>query len=211
MGDWVRYKLDQQTDHILVDEAQDTNTSQWNIVRALAWEYFAGEGAARGPRTIFTVGDYKQAIFGFQGTDPQSFDVARAWFARQELATKIAKQIKAWVDKPFWLECRKRPLRPEDILILLRSRGELASLIVARLHALDVPVAGVDRLSLSAPLAVQDLLAAARFAIQPLDDLNLASLLVSPLLGWSQDELYAAAFRRSGSLWPHLRAAQPPE
>ncbi len=295
MGEWVRYKLDQQTDHILVDEAQDTNTRQWNIVRALALEYFAGEGAARGPRTIFTVGDYKQAIFGFQGTDPQSFDVARAWFAReaeqaeqdfldlsmdrsfrssppilevvdrvmdqlghdalglpapanphesfhagrggsvtlwqprsletaedageegwvsparQELATNIAKQIRSWLDKPFWLASRDRPLRPEDILILLRSRGELASLIVARLHALDVPVAGVDRLSLSAPLAVQDLLAAACFAAQPLDDLNLASLLVSPLLGWSQDDLYAAAFRRKGALWPHLRATLPPE
>jgi ATP-dependent helicase/nuclease subunit A len=293
MGEWVRYKLDQQTDHILVDEAQDTNERQWNIVRALALEYFAGEGASRGPRTIFTVGDYKQAIFGFQGTDPQSFDVARAWFARQaeaaeqdfldlsmdrsfrssppildvvdrvigelghqalglldpanpheashagrggsvtlwqprseetaedageegwvsparqELATKIAQQIRAWLDKPFWLESRKRPLRPEDILILLRSRGDLASLIVARLHALDVPVAGVDRLSLSAPLAVQDLLAAARFAAQPLDDLNLASLLVSPLLGWSQAELYDAAFGRAGALWPHLRTNQP--
>ena len=295
MGEWVRYKLDQQTDHILVDEAQDTNTRQWNIVRALAWDYFAGEGASRAPRTIFTVGDYKQAIFGFQGTDPQSFDVARAWFAReaeqaeqdfldlsmdrsfrssppilevvdrvmdqlghdalglpapanphesfhagrggsvtlwlprsletaedageegwvsparQELATNIAKQIRSWLDKPFWLASRDRPLRPEDILILLRSRGELASLIVARLHALDVPVAGVDRLSLSAPLAVQDLLAAARFAAQPLDDLNLASLLVSPLLGWSQDDLYGAAFRRKGALWPHLRATLPPE
>ena len=88
MGEWVRYKLDQQTDHILVDEAQDTNERQWNIVRALAWEYFAGEGAARGPRTIFTVGDYKQAIFGFQGTDPQSFDVARTWFAREAAAVE---------------------------------------------------------------------------------------------------------------------------
>ena len=39
MGDWVRYKLDQQTDHILVDEAQDTNERQWNIVRALAGEF----------------------------------------------------------------------------------------------------------------------------------------------------------------------------
>jgi ATP-dependent helicase/nuclease subunit A len=81
MGDWVRYKLDQHTDHILVDEAQDTNERQWNIVRALAGEYFAGEGASRRHRTIFTVGDYKQAIFGFQGTDPESFDRARAGFS----------------------------------------------------------------------------------------------------------------------------------
>ena len=83
MGDWVRFKLDRQTDHILVDEAQDTNERQWNIVRALALEYFAGEGASQRHRTIFTVGDYKQAIFGFQGTDPESFDVARAWFASE--------------------------------------------------------------------------------------------------------------------------------
>ena len=92
-------------------------------------------------------------------------------------------------------KARERPLRPEDILILVRRRGELAALIVARLHAEGVPVAGVDRLLLSAPLAVQDLLAAARFAAQPLDDLNLASLLVSPLFGWSQDELFDAALR----------------
>ena len=32
MGEWVRYKLDQRTDHILVDEAQDTNEAQWDIV-----------------------------------------------------------------------------------------------------------------------------------------------------------------------------------
>jgi ATP-dependent helicase/nuclease subunit A len=302
MGDWVRYKLDQATDHILVDEAQDTNERQWNIVRALAFEYFAGEGARGGGedepfgrRTIFTVGDYKQAIFGFQGTDPGSFELARAWFAREaraidhdfldlsmdrsfrssppilalvdrfiadlghealglprrpnpheshhsgragavtlwqpysdetaevsdeageegwvsdtvrRYAGKLAKQIRHWLDRPFELGGeKKRPVRPEDILILVRRRSTLASLIVARLHAEGVPVAGIDRLLLSAPLAVQDLLAAARFAVQPLDDLNLASLLVSPLFGWSQDELFDVAHGREGSLWPAISQA----
>ncbi|PWG01295.1 double-strand break repair helicase AddA [Sphingosinicella humi] len=300
MGDWVRYKLDQATDHILVDEAQDTNHSQWNIVRALALEYFAGEGARgggadepSGHRTIFTVGDYKQAIFGFQGTDPGSFEIAREWFVRQasaidrdfldlsmdrsfrssppvltvvdrfiadqghgalglprrpnpheshhatrpgsvilwqpysdeiaeasdeageegwvsdtvrRYAGKLARQIRHWLDHPFELgeAGNKRPVRPEDILILVRRRSTLVSLIVARLHAEGVPVAGVDRLLLSAPLAVQDLLAAARFAAQPLDDLNLASLLVSPLLGWSQEQLFEVAHKREGSLWSAL-------
>jgi len=292
MGEWVRYKLDQATDHILVDEAQDTNERQWNIVRALVLEYFAGEGASQRHRTIFTVGDYKQAIFGFQGTDPDSFNTARAWFAREadaigrafldlsmdksyrssppilalvdrviadlghealglprrpnphetvhqrrpgsvtlwqpyseELALaedeageegwvsdavrryagKLAKQVRRWLDQPFVLEGRGRAVRPEDILILVRRRSTLASLIVARLHAEGVPVAGVDRLLLTAPLAVQDLLAAVRFAVQPLDDLNLASLLVSPLFGWSQEQLFEAAFARKGRLWPHIR------
>ncbi|MBA4051556.1 MAG: double-strand break repair helicase AddA, partial [Erythrobacter sp.] len=64
-ADWIRYKLDRHFDHILIDEAQDTNRSQWDIVEALIDDFFTGEGA-RGDklRTIFTVGDYKQAIFG---------------------------------------------------------------------------------------------------------------------------------------------------
>jgi ATP-dependent helicase/nuclease subunit A len=308
MGEWVRFKLDQNTDHILVDEAQDTNAAQWNIVGALVEEYFAGQGAGRRHRTLFTVGDYKQAIFGFQGTDPSEFERARAWFqARAKLlreaaiemelpageippdfldlsmdlsfrssppvlaavdglighlghealglprpphphashharrpgsvtlwlpfsedsaeaedeageeawvsevvrdyAARLARQIAQWLRNPFLLGegARRRPVRPEDILVLVRRRGDLASLIVARLHAEGVPVAGVDRLALSAPLAVQDLLAAARFAVQPLDDLNLGALLVSPLFGWSQDELFEASFRREGALWPHIR------
>ena len=81
MGDWVRFKLDQQTDHILVDEAQDTNAAQWSIVDALVAEYFSGEGRSGRHRTIFTVGDFKQAIFSFQGTDPAEFEKARRKFS----------------------------------------------------------------------------------------------------------------------------------
>ncbi len=46
------------------------------------------------------------------------------------------------------------------------------------------------------PLAVQDLLAAVAFAVQPLDDLNLANLLVSPLIGWDQEQLLELAYGR---------------
>ncbi|OYY90346.1 MAG: double-strand break repair helicase AddA [Sphingomonas sp. 28-66-16] len=304
MGEWVRYTLDQNTDHILVDEAQDTNPRQWDIINALAAEFFTGLGA-RGERmrTLFVVGDFKQAIFGFQGTSPLYFAKAeRDFLARaleaydpatdqgtpferlslthsfrstravlefvdaaidvidppglgpidtlvahasevpgpgtvtlwpatvddagdadeedwigdttRALATKIARQIKGWLDPadPLMLTSKGRALRPEDVMILVKRRGDLASLIVARLYAEGVPVAGVDRLRLNAPLAVQDLLAAIRFTLQPDDDLSLACLLVSPLIGWSQDDLLAAAAPRDRvSLWRHLRATQPAE
>ncbi len=303
MGEWVRYKLDLATEHILVDEAQDTNPRQWQIVYALADEFFAGAGT-RGDeaRTLFVVGDFKQAIFGFQGTDPIYFAAAEKSFtnkaraARDEaadegtrwnrlslthsfrstrpvlefvdeavaridppglgfvdelsahasevkgpgsvtlwppvtldsgeadeeewvggatraLAKQIARRIKAWLDpaNPLMLESKGRALRPEDIMILVKRRGELAALIVARLYAEGVPVAGVDRLRLNAPLGVQDLLAAIRFALQPEDDLSLASLLVSPLIGWTQEMLLAAAVPRDVSLWRHLRAQQSAE
>jgi ATP-dependent helicase/nuclease subunit A len=98
-----------------------------------------------------------------------------------------------------------RSLTPGDILVLVRSRGELASLIVARLVSAGVPVAGVDRLHLHEPLAVQDLIAAIKFAVQPGDDLSLACLLVSPLIGWDQEQLRELAYGRKGTLWRSLR------
>ncbi|MDE2384009.1 MAG: double-strand break repair helicase AddA [Alphaproteobacteria bacterium] len=76
---WVLYKLDPGLSHILVDEAQDTSPGQWQIVNALAEEFFAGEGRERpGPRTLFVVGDQKQSIYSFQGADALAFINMRA-------------------------------------------------------------------------------------------------------------------------------------
>ena len=306
MGEWVRFKLDQATEHVLIDEAQDTNPEQWAIIRALAEEFFAGDGShGERVRTLFTVGDFKQAIFGFQGTDPRYFGAAElsfgrlaeaAWEADSEarsqtgamrarpwhrlsltqsfrstrpvlefvdaalellpepgmgliadrelhasevpgpgtvslwplvvagggdeeeegwigdatraLAGQIARTIKGWIGT-LPLASKGRMLRPEDIMILVKRRGDLASLIVARLYAEGVPVAGVDRLRLNAPLSVQDLLAAIRFVLQPEDDLSLAALLVSPLIGWSQERLMVAAPKRTVSLWRHISRTEP--
>jgi ATP-dependent helicase/nuclease subunit A len=72
---WVLYKLDGGIEHLLVDEAQDTSPMQWEIVRALTDEFFAGEGRhGRKPRTLFVVGDRKQSIYSFQGADPNVFE-----------------------------------------------------------------------------------------------------------------------------------------
>jgi ATP-dependent helicase/nuclease subunit A len=120
-------------------------------------------------------------------------------------AEVLAERIQAMVEEAPVLASTGRPLTPGDILVLVRSRGQLASLIVARLFSAGVPVAGVDRLHLHEPLAVQDLIAAVRFAVQPNDDLSLACLLVSPLIGWDQDRLRDLAFGRSMSLWRELR------
>jgi ATP-dependent helicase/nuclease subunit A len=70
---WVHYKLDQGIDHVLVDEAQDTNPRQWDIVNTLTSDFFAGETATRQRRTLFVVGDEKQSIYSFQGARPDVF------------------------------------------------------------------------------------------------------------------------------------------
>ncbi len=298
MADWVRFKLDRQIDHILVDEAQDTNKAQWDIIRALSDDFYSGAGAyAEKTRTIFSVGDFKQAIYGFQGTAPERYREAGEAFAqrieaaelelqnlalsqsfrstapvldlvnaviattggenfgitdaiddhysekpavglvellspvtpasvaeeaaasdngdeenwvtseKRRLAEKLADHAKALIDEAPWLETQGRYLLPGDIMFLLRTRGDLASLLVAQLHERGVPVAGIDRLRLLQPLVVQDMLAAIRFALQPGDDLSLACLLVSPLMGWSQEKLLQYGYRgkRKVTLWQHLR------
>jgi hypothetical protein len=67
---WVLYKIDGGIDHILVDEAQDTNPAQWAIIENLAAEFFAGAGRSERLRTLFAVGDEKQSIYSFQGANP---------------------------------------------------------------------------------------------------------------------------------------------
>jgi ATP-dependent helicase/nuclease subunit A len=70
---WVLYKLDGGLDHILVDEAQDTSPIQWEVITALADEFFSGQGARENPGTVFAVGDEKQSIYSFQGAAPKMF------------------------------------------------------------------------------------------------------------------------------------------
>lgn len=72
---WVLYKLDGGLTHVLLDEAQDTSPQQWELLKALTAEFFAGKGKDRevSPRTLFVVGDEKQSIYSFQGADPQKF------------------------------------------------------------------------------------------------------------------------------------------
>jgi ATP-dependent helicase/nuclease subunit A len=86
---WVHYKLDLGIDHVLIDEAQDTSPKQWEIVKRLAEEFTAGEGARSVRRTIFAVGDEKQSIFSFQGAAPEEFAAARLHFQRAHRETEI--------------------------------------------------------------------------------------------------------------------------
>ena len=85
---WVLFKLDGGLDHILIDEAQDTNPEQWEIVAILAEEFFAGEDPQGRLRTVFAVGDAKQSIYSFQRADPRAFARMRRHFQERVSAAK---------------------------------------------------------------------------------------------------------------------------
>jgi len=129
--------------------------------------------------------------------------------AASRLAEKIAETIKGWLDKKEILASRARPIRAGDVLILVQSRGPIVELLMRALKSRDVPVAGVDRMTLMQEIAVMDLLALAQYALLPKDDLTLASLLKSPLIGLTEDELYQLSYQREGSLWSSVQKQKP--
>jgi ATP-dependent helicase/nuclease subunit A len=295
---WVLFKLDDGLDHILLDEAQDSNKEQWDIVRALSGEFFAGQGARDAGRSIFAVGDQKQSIYAFQGADSKGFGRERKDYekivttAAQEfrpvsldVSFRSTEPVLALVDAVFadapasdgvtlpgklkhkadraghagsvelwpmlqtaiadappeWAppvqavgaegaapalaaalaqriahmvahetlparvekgqeaaQPHGRRIRPGDILVLLRARkrGGFAAALIRELKKRSIPVGGIDRMRLAEQLPVQDMLALAAWLLLPDDDLNLAALLKSPLIGLDEDALFKLAHGR---------------
>ena len=74
---WVQFKLDRRIDHLLVDEFQDTNPTQWRLLLPLLEEMAAAE--AERPRTVFLVGDAKQSIYRFRRAAPELLAEADGW------------------------------------------------------------------------------------------------------------------------------------
>jgi ATP-dependent helicase/nuclease subunit A len=292
LAGWVMFKLDRGIDHILVDEAQDTSPEQWQIVEALAREFFTGGGQHDTVRTLFAVGDEKQSIYSFQGAAPHQFAAMGARFAQlsgsdrwrripldlsfrtvapvleavdqvfadhgrtpglsatteivrhgvhrlghggivevwppevpqddasadpwspldeqsgrapaERLADRIATTIRRWLDTGEMLASEGRPVRAGDILILVRKRRPFAAPMVAALKARGIQVAGADRLRLTEQIAVEDLMSLGDFLTLPEDDLALAEVLKSPLIGLDDDDLLTLAAGRKSTLWKSL-------
>ena len=305
---WVHYKLDSGIDHILVDEAQDTSSAQWEILTRLAQDFAVGHGARPELRTFFAVGDEKQSIFSFQGAAPRMFadklaefkkrtldarvpfadvklrvsfrsspyvlDAVDKTFARPEayagvaadggrpdahsasrvalpgrvelwpvvqgtsatpseswllpldavapgdpaatLARRVAQEIARWLAPGSGQGVQEpgapapRPMRAGDVMILVRTRNAFFEAMIRALKEAHVPVAGADKLKLGEHIAVMDLVAVGRWALNPDDDLSLACALKSPLLGLGDDDLIALAPGRAGSLAKALAGSDAP-
>jgi len=295
VADWILYKLDGGLDHILIDEAQDTNPEQWQVIKILAGEFFSGLGAGDQSRTIFAVGDVKQSIYSFQRADPREFVENRSLFkqkatqveqafhpldlsksyrsteavlalvdatfqaedrrhaltfslqeirhqafregqaglvelwpveeadeilseedwappvlqkpsatAEMKLARRLADQIGDWLEHSEPLKAKGRPITPGDVMILVRRRTIFVDHMIRALKARNIPVSGQDKMRLSEQIAVMDLMAIGNFVLLPDDDLTLAVVLKSPLIGFDEDQLYDLAAGRETSLWASL-------
>jgi ATP-dependent helicase/nuclease subunit A len=292
LAPWVLFKLDGGIDHILIDEAQDTSPEQWEIVAAIADEFFANWETRNEPRTLFAVGDAKQSIYSFQRADPAGFQRMREHFRaklnevgeplveeplhvsfrsvptllevidtvfadpavaagvappgetvrhisarpgqggrvelwplaieikgeepepwalpavvddvdlpRARLARTLALRIAEMIGREE-LPSRGRKARAGDILVLVRRRNVFVEELVRELKDRNVEVAGIDRLKLDEHIAVMDLMALGHFLLMPEDDLTLAVVLKSPLVGLGEEALFDLAHDRGAkTLW----------
>ncbi|HJW41212.1 MAG TPA: double-strand break repair helicase AddA, partial [Rhizomicrobium sp.] len=121
-----------------------------------------------------------------------------------QLAKRVAEQIRKWIGH-LTLRGHANPVTAGDIMILLPRREPFGSAVIRELKLRGVSVAGADRIVLTEQIAVMDLIALGRFVLLPEDDLNLASVLRSPLCRVSEDELFTLCDKREGTLWSALQ------
>ena len=285
---WVRWKLDFGIHHMLVDEAQDTNPAQWELLASLADEFFMHEADKDNPRTLFSVGDFKQSIYSFQGANPhifvdkgiqfeaqanqshhlfsdvklamsfrsskavldmvnhvmsleevaglggtylpheaffkEKFGMVELWPIEEEsqkppelpyfdvadfvsedettrfgpdalLADKIAKHILTMLNgSAKGLDGRR--YQPRDIMILVNKRDSIFHLLRGALLRHNIPVAGADRVRLDRQIEIMDLMALGDVCLLAEDDLQLACVLKSPLIGLDEADLMSLAAHR---------------
>ena len=132
------------------------------------------------------------------------FDTVSETSPRVRLAQRIARTVRALVDRRTPVGIDRRAARYGDVLILVRQRGPLFEAIIRALKNENVEVAGADRLVLTEHIAVMDLMALADALLLREDDLALATVLRSPLFGFSDGDLFAIAWDRGRA---SLRAA----
>ncbi len=151
--------------------------------------------------------------------EPVKFEEDRDWFDpvdklsaedhRVQMARKVAREIRRIIEtEPLPAENgTSRAANAGDFLVLLRKRSELFHEIIRACKQEGLPIAGADRLRIGGELAVKDLTALLSFLATPEDDLSLAAVLRSPLIGISEDELFRLAHPRGKNtyLWRALR------
>jgi ATP-dependent helicase/nuclease subunit A len=165
--------------------------------------------ADAGPSQIdiweLAVADDKQDIEGWRAP----FDGVSATSPEVKLARRIQAEIKLLIERGTMTGRMddRRPLRYGDMLVLVRRRGNAFDAVIQALKHAEIPVAGADRLKLTEHIAIIDLMNLADALLLPEDDLALAVALKSPLFGLDDNDLFALAYDRKGSLRKALSQA----
>ena len=86
MSNYFSLGLD-RTEHLLIDEFQDTSKGDIDILLPLIDEILSGRGE-RGERSFFAVGDWKQMIYGWRGADREALEEAIEKYIKNKIITE---------------------------------------------------------------------------------------------------------------------------
>jgi ATP-dependent exoDNAse (exonuclease V) beta subunit len=90
MSNYFSLGLD-RTEHLLIDEFQDTSKGDIEILLPLIDEILSGRGE-RGERSFFAVGDWKQMIYGWRGADREALEAAIGSYVANKVITESSLQ-----------------------------------------------------------------------------------------------------------------------
>jgi ATP-dependent helicase/nuclease subunit A len=138
-------------------------------------------------------------------------DVETGASVHAQLAKSIAVRVKQMIDarEAIWEKGAPRPMRAGDVLALVRTRGAMFRELIKAFKRAGLPVAGADRMVLRDELAVEDCLALIRVALDPADDLALASMVKGPWINLDDDDadIFPLAYgRQRETLYARLMA-----
>jgi ATP-dependent helicase/nuclease subunit A len=183
-------------DHVFRDEAIYRSIHAENAYPV--HESLADAGPSQIELWQLSEADDKKEIEGWRAP----FDGVSVTSPEVKLSKRIQAEIKQLIASRTMTGRKddRRPLSYGDVLILVRRRGNMFDAVIQALKHANIPVAGADRLKLTEHIAIIDLMNLADALLLPQDDLALAVALKSPLFGLTEDDLFALAWGRKGSL-----------
>lgn len=129
------------------------------------------------------------------------------------LAEQIAKYIQQQLESGRILPSTGKPIEPGDFMILFRTRDNFTDEVIKALRRSSIQTYGLDRIELAKDLAVKDLMSIAKFVLNPDNNLNLVSLLKSPIFAFTEALLQklvmsVSACEESISVWQYLSSRE---
>ncbi|MDR1691414.1 MAG: UvrD-helicase domain-containing protein, partial [Rickettsiales bacterium] len=131
--------------------------------------------------------------------------------AKAKLAKAVVAKIKNILESKIVLsrhetgEEKDRFVEPRDIIILVKKRLPYADYLNKELKQAGIEFDGIDKFKLLNDMAVEDLINIGKFAVFPYDELTLAGVFKSPIIGGSEAELFELAYNRNDeNLWDRI-------
>ena len=126
--DWIFYKISNSINHMLIDEFQDTNFIQWKIIEMILRSIKNSEYKS----SITVVGDKKQSIYGFRGSESQLFDICKNYTSTNFHAKNISlnksfrssKSVIKFLNKKFSEDNRFTTVIKKDGGIIIENLSE---------------------------------------------------------------------------------------